>query len=94
MGRILQQRYKDAQLLKVVFKAITVQCLECAGGTVLERKFCSCQDSCELWSYRFGCDPSKVNPSLLDKKNFVEGAMFGFDKEVKVCEKVFLEGKQ
>jgi hypothetical protein len=92
MGKILQQRYKDSQLLKKVFRAIAKQCLECAGDDKLERKFCQCE--CELWPYRFGRDPKTSPPALMDKKNFVEGALFGFDKEAKECEKAVSEGSE
>lgn len=88
MGSVNRQRQKDAKLLKLILRAIDKQCLECAGGNLLERKFCSCCE-CALWSYRFGRVPDRVNPVLLDKKNFAEGAVFGFDKEAVKSENAF-----
>jgi hypothetical protein len=90
MGSLNRKRYEDAKLLRVVLKAVAKQCLECAGGTVLERKFCQCE--CDLWPYRFG--RIKVDPALIDRKNFAEGAVFGFDKEAVKCEASFRKSEK
>ena len=90
MGRLNRKRNEDARFLKVVLKDIAKKCLECAGGTALERKFCQCK--CALLPYRFGL--SSVDPALLDNKNFAEGAVFGSDKEAVKCEAAFRKSEK
>ena len=46
-------------------KAIRQMCLDCAGGSHLYIKYCTCHgghgtSSCPLWSYRFGLRPGTV----------------------------------
>lgn len=87
----LKAKYKnDSMTLRKLLGLVQQNCLDCAGGTREEAKFCSVLD-CPLWEWRLGVPPTEVNKALIDKKNFVEGAMFGFDKEASESEKAFRE---
>ena len=73
-----------------VLGQIRKNCVECAGDSTEETKYCSAVD-CELWPYRFGRTPGSVRRNaegkeLLDKANFTEGGRFDPDKMASKCQ--------
>lgn len=72
-----------------VLRQIRKNCVECAGDSTEEAKYCSAID-CSLWPYRFGKTPGSIRrkeegKALLDKANFAEGSRFDPEKLVPEC---------
>lgn len=56
-----------------VLRAIRAYCVDCAGGSFDEVRYCPATD-CPLWAYRFGKTPRQVKePELLNKSPFQPG---------------------
>jgi len=73
-----------------VLRQIRKNCVECAGGSTDEAKYCSALD-CLLWPYRFGRTPGSMRrkeegKALLNKANFAEGGRFDPEKMVQQCQ--------
>ena len=72
-----------------ILRRIRKNCIECAGDSIDEVKYCSILD-CNLWLYRFGKTPrsfrrSSEGAELLNRENFKDGARFGSGKPVSDC---------
>jgi hypothetical protein len=63
-------------------KQIRKFCLDCAGGSPKEVRYCTCTE-CALWPFRFGRRPNSViraegpkSAEFFDKRNFEERGRF------------------
>lgn len=69
-------------------RSVGVFCLECNGGSPLDRKFCT-DPNCALWPFRFGNrEPAirKYGKQIFEKQNFKEGGKFASPTEARVLE--------
>ena len=75
-----------------ILRAIRKNCIECAGDSTDEAKYCSALD-CQLWPYRLGRTPRSLSRKpegklLLDKAQFKAGGQFDPEKMAKDCRKI------